>query len=208
MDIAEGEMIVVTSTISKGAVTFRAVKDSDSADQKPTVEWEFNSESEIEYELEPGNYLFGFTVTGKGATGTITVTKKANPNATVTTDASGDGQNPVMNFVGTYASGRCSILVEPDGDENAKFTVMWGSSAAETTEWTMSGKLNTETLTVDYTDCVKKNLVFNQDGNVETEDVVYENGTGTITFDGSTLIWVDNEENAAEDMVFEYVSGN
>ena len=54
-----------------------------------------------------------------------------------------DGQNPVMNFVGNYTCDRAAMLVEADGTENAKFTVTWGSSAWEHSEWTMSGKLDT-----------------------------------------------------------------
>lgn len=113
-----------------------------------------------------------------------------------------DGQNPIMNFVGNYACDRASILVEADGVDGAKFSVSWGSSAWEHSEWTMSGKFDPDTLTVEYTDCVRKDVVFAEDGSVDSETVVYENGFGTIHFDNGDLYWKDDEEHVADDMVF------
>ena len=50
---------------------------------------------------------------------------------------------------------------------------------------------------------------FNEDGSVASENVVYENGKGTITFSEGeklSLTWDDAEEDIAADMVFEYAS--
>lgn len=118
--------------------------------------------------------------------------------------AESDGQNPVMNFVGTYGCDRATMLVECKGEDEAQFTVTWGSSAATHAEWTMSGKLDTDKLTVDYTDCVKKEVTFNEDGSVAKEDVIYEDGTGTISFsaDEYVLTWDDAKEHVAEGMIF------
>lgn len=130
-------------------------------------------------------------------------TETAQPEA----DAE-DGQNPIMNFVGVYACDRASILVEAtDQADGVKFTVTWGSSAAEHSEWVMTGKFDAEKLTVAYEDCTRTDIVFKEDGTVDSETVVYENGTGTITFsdaDGLTLTWDDAMEHMADDMVFEY----
>lgn len=113
-----------------------------------------------------------------------------------------DGQNPIMNFVGDYASGRAAIHVEADGADGAKFFVTWGSSASEHSEWTMSGKFDPDTLTVEYTDCVREDVTFAEDGSVASEVVVYENGFGTIHFENGDLYWKDDEEHMADDMVF------
>ena len=113
-----------------------------------------------------------------------------------------DGQNPVMNFVGTYASGRAAIHVEPDGMDGAKLSVNWGSSAWEHSEWTMSGKFDPDTLTIEYSDCVRKDVAFAEDGSVASETVVYENGMGTVHFENDNLYWKDDEEHVADDMVF------
>lgn len=115
-----------------------------------------------------------------------------------------DGQNPVMNFIGDYYSGRASLLVEADGMENAKFTVRWSSSAWETAIWEMSGRLDPDTLTAAYEDGRKTVSVYKDDGTVETETVEYENGKGAFTFNGEdyTLTWQDDEEHIADGMVF------
>lgn len=121
-----------------------------------------------------------------------------------------DGQNPIMNFVGIYGHDRASILVEAaDGTDGAKITVTWASSAAENSEWVMTGKFDADKLTVKYDDCVKTDFVYKEDGTVESETVAYENGEGTFTFsDGEqiTLTWDDAEEHIADGTVFEYAS--
>ncbi len=120
-----------------------------------------------------------------------------------------DGQNPVMNFIGVYGHDRASVMVEADGSDGAKITVTWGSSAAENSEWVMSGKFDPETLTVAYTDCVRTDYVWNEKGEIDSETVAYENGEGTITFtDGEalSLTWDDAQEHIADGTVFEYAS--
>lgn len=133
-------------------------------------------------------------------------TNSQAPDAEATEE---DGQNPIMNFIGTYAADRCSILIEADGAKGAKVSVTWGSSAAENGEWNMSGDFDEDTLTINYSNCVKKDVVYNEGGSVDSETVEYENGTGSITFqeDGKlTLTWNDNQEQIADGTVFEYVS--
>ena len=120
-----------------------------------------------------------------------------------------DLQNPAMNFAGTYAAVRPFITVACKGADEVEIEVNWGSSAWQTAEWKMSGKFDPETLTVAYNDCTKKELEFNEDGEVEKETVVYTDGKGTITFkegEKPSLTWQDDQENAAEDLVFEYAN--
>jgi hypothetical protein len=51
----------------------------------------------------------------------------------------------------------------------------------------VSGPLDTDTLTVDYSGCTKSILTYNDSVEPESEDVEYEDGIGTIVFndDGS-----------------------
>lgn len=98
------------------------------------------------------------------------------------------GQNPLMNFVGPYACDRASMLVECSGKSDAKITITWGSSASENSEWVITGAFDTDTLTVDYTDAVKTNYVYNSDGSVKSQDVEYSDGSGRVVFhDGDSL---------------------
>lgn len=119
-----------------------------------------------------------------------------------------DGQNPVMNYVGNYSCDRANIFLSAEGDDEASAVVTWGSSASENSVWTMSGKFNAESRSFEYSDCTRINYVYNEDGDVESEDTVYENGKGSMKIssgeEGDELVWTDEEENAAEGMVFKY----
>ena len=124
-------------------------------------------------------------------------------------ESADDGQNPIMNFVGVYGNNRASIFIEADGEDGAKATVNWGSSAAETSTWIMSGSFDTETLTISYNDCVRTDYVYGEDGEVKSQEEVYVGGHGTIVFsegDPLTLKWNDDQEHIADGTVFEYAS--
>lgn len=118
----------------------------------------------------------------------------------------GDWQNPVMNFVGEYQSGRAHAKVECLGADEAWITIDWGSSAWELTRWIITGRLDTETLTIDYSGSNKSNLVYDDNGELASEETVYEDGTGTITFrvDGS-FVWHEDRSESGEDLVFEWL---
>ena len=198
IDVSAGDEVVVTANMESGAVTVRMVADGA---EDPSVEWTFDGkDQEISYDLEPGNYMVGFTSAKDNTTGIITVKKKKSEKPA----EEENGQNPIMNFVGTYANDRCSIEVQAaDNKTGVNFTVTWGSSAAETSEWAMSGNFDESTMSVTYTDGLRKDMVFNEDGTTKSETIVYQNGKGTFTFGkDNTLTWKDEQEHAADDMVF------
>ena len=125
------------------------------------------------------------------------------------TESADDGQNPVMNFIGDYGCGRATMHVEAEGADGARFTLTWASSAAENTEWVMSGTFDEKTLSVEYSDCVRTDYVYNEDGSVKSQKEKYTDGHGVIQFSDSdelSLTWQDDQENAGEDMTFEYAS--
>lgn len=107
------------------------------------------------------------------------------------------GQNPLMNFVGPYACDRASMLVECSGQSGASITITWGSSASENSVWTIAGDFDPDTLTVAYSDAVKTNYVYNNDGSVKSEEVEYSDGSGRIVFhEGEQLscTWENDNE--------------
>ena len=217
--VGEGEHVVVEPALEGGSITMRFVSgegvDAEHAPDfegkdlpNPPVDYTIEGTELQQYALDPGEYYFLFTF--NKAEGTVRIYTTDTPYEEIAGETpADDGQNPVMNFIGIYALDRASIEVAADDTDNALFTVHWASSAAEFTEWTMSGKLDTETLTVAYDNCVKKNYVFGEDGEVKSEETAYENGTGTITFvdDGESLglTWNDDQEHVADDTVFGYV---
>ena len=108
-----------------------------------------------------------------------------------------DGQNPVMNFVGPYACDRANMLVECSGQSGASIAITWGSSAAENSVWTIVGDFDPDTLTATYSDAVKTNYVYNNDGSVKSEEVEYSDGSGRIVFhEGEQLscTWENDNE--------------
>ena len=116
-----------------------------------------------------------------------------------------DGQNPVMGFIGPYAYGGAGMYIEAEGMHNARVSVAWGSGSWEHSEWFMSGPFDEKTLTITYSNCVRKDVTFNENGDVESETIAYENGTGTITFregEEASLIWKDNQDHIADNGVF------
>lgn len=122
------------------------------------------------------------------------------------------GRNPVMNFIGTYIHDRCIITVQTkeNSENGAEIAVHWGGSAWESAEWRMSGDLDPETLTIEYDDCVKSEVVYKEDGELESETELYTGGKGRIVFQSGlgtlALMWEDEEEHAADGNVFEYSS--
>ena len=122
--------------------------------------------------------------------------------------AADEGQNPVMNFVGNYVCGRACILIGATDEKNgASATVTWGSSAAENSTWVMSGTFDPETLQFEDHDCVRTDYVYGEDGEVASQEEVFTGGHGFMTFkegDPLTLTWQEDQEHAADDMVFEY----
>ena len=124
--------------------------------------------------------------------------------------AAEDGQNPVMNFAGNYVCDRAKIEVMPKGEDMADITVSWGNSAFDTAQWNMSGVFDTDTLTVAYSDCTMKTVVFDREAEEADqspeETVMYTDGTGSITFqENGTLSWNDDQDHIADGMVFEYI---
>ncbi len=138
------------------------------------------------------------------------------PQITVVLDESADfvavfeedagWQNPVMNFVGEYQSGRAHALVECWDKDEAMITIDWGSSAWETARWLITGKLDTETLSISYEGCGKFILTYDENGEVKSEETVYTDGTGTITFnDDGTFTWHEDQSESGQDLVFEWL---
>ena len=119
-----------------------------------------------------------------------------------------DGQNPGMNFVGNYVCGRACITITCTDSENGMAAnVTWSSSAAENSTWDMSGTFDPETLQFEYHDCVRTDYVYDESGEVASQEEVFTGGHGFMTFtDGNplSLTWQEDQEKVADDMVFEF----
>ena len=120
-----------------------------------------------------------------------------------------DWQNPVMNFIGEYQCGRANALVECFGNADAWITIAWSGSAWEQARWDIVGRLDTETLTIEYSGVTKSIVTYDDSGEVVSQEPEYEDGTGTITFnDDGTFTWHEDQSAYGTDMVFERVPVN
>ena len=117
-----------------------------------------------------------------------------------------DWQNPVMNFVGQYQCDRAHAQVECFGNDEAWITITWAGSASELARWDIAGRLDPETMTIEYTGCTKSHVVYNEEGDVESDEPEYEDGTGTIVFnENGTFTWHEDQSETGNDMVFEWL---
>ena len=118
-----------------------------------------------------------------------------------------DWQNPVMNFIGEYQCDRAHATVQCSGFEDAWITIQWGGSAWELMQWDIIGTLDTNTLTITYSGCTKSNIVYGEDGELKSQETVYEGGTGTIVFhDDGTFTWYEDQADDPAGMVFTWVA--
>lgn len=115
-----------------------------------------------------------------------------------------DWQNPVMNYVGEYQCDRAHAVVECFDSEDAWITIEWGGSAWDLARWSIVGRLDAETQTIEYSGCVKSLVTYDENGELIGEETEYEDGTGTIVFlEDGTFIWHEDQSAYDTDMVFE-----
>jgi len=155
---------------------------------------------------EAGNRFVKWAKNGEdfSAEPVITVLLDESADFVAVFEENPDWQNPVMNFIGEYQSGRAHALVECFGNEDAWITIEWGGSAWELARWDIVGRLNTETLTIEYSGVTKSIVTYDEGGEIISQEPEYENGTGTITFhDDGTFTWHEDQSEYGSDMVFE-----
>lgn len=113
-----------------------------------------------------------------------------------------DSSNPVAQYAGQYYIGRGNLSISPEGSDGALIQVWWGSSAAEHSEWVMHGTFDEGSMTITYNDCEKHDFTLNEEGEVESDETAYTNGTGSIKINGDdTIVWTDDQDHIADDLV-------
>lgn len=124
--------------------------------------------------------------------------------------APSDGQNPIMNFIGTYTNGRATMTVSCTGKDQASIYISWSSNVAESSVWTMSGPVtvSNDGVSVTYTNCTKQSFTYSSDGELISSTTDYENGNGSFDFLSSdyNAYWYDAMENAGAGSSFWFAS--
>ena len=194
-EMREGDFLVFESGVESGGIGVSLTKENE---ENPVYEHSFEKPSMTEVLLEEGRYELYYEILSVGTNGTLTVRKASAEQK----ESETDGENAVGKVLGDYVNDRCMIHVEEFENGEERFTVHWGSSVSEYSEWIMSGPLEMDTMTVNYRNAVRKNIRMKEDGTAESETVVYQDGRGFFRFDGAKLYWNDEEEQIADNMEF------
>ena len=195
LEIQNGEFLEVKSGVETGGIGMTVTRQ---ASGQAVFERTFEKTETAELPLEEGTYEVFLEVLNAGTNGTLTIRR-------VQLDSQGkpaEEQSLSAKDLGDYVCDRCMIHVEELENGEERFTVRWGSSVSEYSEWVMSGPLEPDTQTVNYRNAVRKNITVENHGGVESEETVYQNGRGFFRFDGAKLYWNDEEEHIADNMEF------
>ena len=113
-----------------------------------------------------------------------------------------EGQNPSMNIMGTYCKDKVKIKVDPIGLKSTSVTVEWPGNDNSKAIWYMSGRLNEETMSIDYENAVKRVITYDRHG-MEISDIeIYTSGRGKMTFTKEGMKWDEYNDEIARGMVF------
>ena len=213
MQIEEASIVVTINTEGWGNIAYAE------GDQAPELDPEYPSQSAYIGLAEPATHTF----IAQPQAGNLFVKWTKNgedfskePQITLLLDESAeyiavfeedpDWHNPVMSFIGVYQCDRARANVECSGYDEAWISIEWASSASEMTNWVISGRLDTDTRSITYDGCSKTNFVYDNSGEVVSDDSEYEDIPGVITFnDDGSFTWHRDLPESGEDTVFEWV---
>ena len=211
-DSMDASIFVTVSTEGWGAIAYAEGEETPEYDEEyPFQSAQINLAGPETYTIgawpEAGNVFVKWTKDGEdfSTDPMITVLLDESAEFTAVFEEDPGWQNPVMNFVGEYQSGRAHALVECFGNTDAWITIEWGGSASELARWDIVGYLDMETLTIEYEGGTKSIVVYDENGDIVSQEPEYQDGTGTITFnDDGTFTWHEDQSVYGEDMVFEW----
>jgi len=117
-----------------------------------------------------------------------------------------DWQNPTIAVAGQYQCDRARALVECFGSDEAWITIDWANSAAELTRWIIVGRIDADTNTIKYSDGSKSVVVYDENGDITSEERDESEHSGTVVFnDDGTFTWHEDQSESGKDLVFEPV---
>lgn len=110
-----------------------------------------------------------------------------------------------LGFAGRWGCGRATIDITIQDDGSFKVFIAWGSSAAESVEWTYPCVYDGDSNCLySYMPGSKAVVTYAEGGDFESVETEYEDGEATFTIDADgMLIWQDAKENAGDGMRFE-----
>ncbi len=212
-DMPEATIFITINTEGWGNIAYTE------GEQTPEVDEEYPYQSAVINLEKPETYTFfawpsagnnfvKWTKNGEDFSEEAQITVDLNETADYIAvfEEDPDWQNPIMNFIGNYQSGRARALVESFENDGAWVTIEWSSSVSELARWDIYGRLDPDTKAIDYSTATKALITFDEKGEIVKDEVVYENGTGRIVFnEDGTFTWHEDQSESGEDMIFEWV---
>ena len=118
--------------------------------------------------------------------------------------------NAAMNFIGPYTCGRATANVSVSSDGIVSIEISNPFDAATVYHWTMSGKMNPDTLTVEFENCIKIVEHLDPEEGQPDRESAYKYGAGMLSFADTddadpTFVWYDETENAGSGMDFVFL---
>ena len=102
---------------------------------------------------------------------------------------------------GEKAADRAMITVTTGEEGWYGLEISWRRSASQVDMWTMTGyPAGKDTMT--YKDCIHYLLTY-KDGLIDKEEILYKNGTGSITVNSAKeMTWRDDQDHVADNIVY------
>ncbi len=96
-------------------------------------------------------------------------------------------------FVGSWVCGRALLEIAPDGEDNYKCFIRWGSSASETSTWEYNCYCDGEKL-VSFETGVRYDLTFTEDGSIAERKLVFDDGAAAFELtENGKVVWTDSK---------------
>ena len=111
----------------------------------------------------------------------------------------------LSSYIGTWDdqySQRCNMEITSLSESEVSVLIRWSSSATEESQWTMTGVYQPDSGTLEYTDGVLTNNVYQDNGDIFSEEA-YSGGTGRFYIEDGYLYWVDDVENQGAECYFQ-----
>lgn len=158
---------------------------------------------------EPGNVFVKWTKNGEdfSTEPQITLLLDESADYIAVFEEDPDWHSPLEPYFGEYQSGRAHATVDSLDAETVIITIEWGSSAWELARWVLFVPVDFDTMSGEYSGCPKIIVVYDNAGELVSEEYEYEDGSGSIVFheDGS-FTWHEDQSPYEMDMLFEPVA--
>ncbi|GEM_PF-1496548 len=114
-------------------------------------------------------------------------------------------ESEAQRFIGIWEHDRVTIEISNGLEGGYRCLVGWGSSATERTVWEYQCDFDGEAL-YSFETGTKTNLVFDENGEIASQEVVFEDGASRFSIDeNGKLIWEEFKEDAGEGMTFDHI---